>query len=169
VGNTPARAGTTTLAFSTRTGASWTEYAWFEQNSDFKYQKGWQKKPNPWGLMRYLRQCRGVGPGPVRPLTITNSAPGNGGIVDPLEPRLRSPYPHSGRGAAPGMTSGDGAACAPDAARTAPGKMQDPQLLRAFGISPDAPVRRFPLVRPLKCRRPSRCRSTWIKPCVERV
>ena len=26
------------------------EYAWFGENSDFKYQKVGKKKPNPWGL-----------------------------------------------------------------------------------------------------------------------
>ena len=45
-----ARAGTTTAYFFGDDASKLGEYAWFEQNSDFKYQKVGKKKPNPWGL-----------------------------------------------------------------------------------------------------------------------
>ncbi len=44
------RAGTTTTYFWGEDASKLPEYAWFEQNSDFKYQKVGKKKPNPWGL-----------------------------------------------------------------------------------------------------------------------
>src|SRR6267154_1429535 len=44
------RAGTTTtFSFGNDTNKLG-DYAWFEQNSEFKYQKVGRKKPNPWGL-----------------------------------------------------------------------------------------------------------------------
>src|SRR5438045_4050211 len=44
------RAGTTTAYFFGDNPARLADYAWFEQNSDFKYQKVGKKQPNPWGL-----------------------------------------------------------------------------------------------------------------------
>ena len=44
------RAGTTSTYFFGDDVSKLGEYAWFEQNSDFKYQKVGKKKPNPWGL-----------------------------------------------------------------------------------------------------------------------
>ena len=44
------RAGTTTTYSWGDDPALAKEYAWFEKNSDFKYQKVGRKKPNPWGL-----------------------------------------------------------------------------------------------------------------------
>ena len=43
------RAGTEN-AFSFENADEIEEYAWFENNSNGKYQKVGQKKPNPWGL-----------------------------------------------------------------------------------------------------------------------
>jgi formylglycine-generating enzyme required for sulfatase activity len=45
-----ARAGTTTAYFFGDDKSKLGEYGWFEQNSDFKYQKVGKKKPNPSGL-----------------------------------------------------------------------------------------------------------------------
>src|SRR6266404_1705089 len=45
-----ARAGTTTAYFFGDDPSKLGDYAWFEQNSDFKYQKVGKKKPNPWGV-----------------------------------------------------------------------------------------------------------------------
>jgi formylglycine-generating enzyme required for sulfatase activity len=44
------RAGTTTTYFFGDDPAQLKDYAWFADNSDFKYQKVGKKKPNPWGL-----------------------------------------------------------------------------------------------------------------------
>ncbi len=44
------RAGTTTAYHFGDDPSKLDEYAWYEENSDEKYQKVGQKKPNPWGL-----------------------------------------------------------------------------------------------------------------------
>src|SRR5437899_339736 len=44
------RAGTTTTYFFGSDTNQLKDYAWYEDNSDFKYQKVGKKKPNPWGL-----------------------------------------------------------------------------------------------------------------------
>jgi formylglycine-generating enzyme required for sulfatase activity len=44
------RAGTTTAYSFGDDQSKLPQYAWFEDNSDVKYQKGGRKKPNPWGL-----------------------------------------------------------------------------------------------------------------------
>src|ERR1041384_7869345 len=44
------RAGTTTRYSFGDDEKRLGDYAWFEKNSDFKYQKVGRKKPNPWGL-----------------------------------------------------------------------------------------------------------------------
>src|SRR5687768_13355489 len=44
------RAGTTTVYSFGDDPAALGDYAWYSDNSDFKYQKVGTKKPNPWGL-----------------------------------------------------------------------------------------------------------------------
>ncbi|HTG45477.1 MAG TPA: formylglycine-generating enzyme family protein [Verrucomicrobiae bacterium] len=44
------RAGTTTRYSFGDDEKQLSEYAWFENNSDYKYQRVMRKKPNPWGL-----------------------------------------------------------------------------------------------------------------------
>jgi formylglycine-generating enzyme required for sulfatase activity len=44
------RAGTTTKFSFGDDATKLTNFAWFEKNSDFKYQKVGTKLPNPWGL-----------------------------------------------------------------------------------------------------------------------
>src|SRR5262249_56734969 len=44
------RAGTTTAYYFGDETNKLADYAWHEQNSDFKYQKVAKKKPNAWGL-----------------------------------------------------------------------------------------------------------------------
>src|SRR5216684_4351175 len=44
------RAGATTAYSFGDDPAKLGDYAWYEKNSDFKYQKVGRKKPNPWGL-----------------------------------------------------------------------------------------------------------------------
>ena len=48
------RAGTTTAYFFGDDPAKLKEYAWYNANSNKKYQKTGQKKPNPWGLYDML-------------------------------------------------------------------------------------------------------------------
>ena len=59
------RAGTTTAYSFGDDPAKLAEYAWYSENSDEKYQKVGTKKPNPWGLLRYARQCHGMDGRPV--------------------------------------------------------------------------------------------------------
>ena len=44
------RAGTTTAYSFGDDVSALKDYGWYEDNSDFKYQKVGKKKPNPWGL-----------------------------------------------------------------------------------------------------------------------
>ena len=61
------RAGTTTAYFFGDDPAQLGDYAWFADNSDFKYQKVGKKKPNPWGLYDIIGNVDRMDAGPIRP------------------------------------------------------------------------------------------------------
>ena len=142
-----ARAGTTTTYFFGDDSSKIGEYAWYEQNSDFKYQKVGKKKPNPWGLQDiygnvvewvldqydpdFYKQCSAAGTS-----------------VDPWNKATKA-YPHSVRG---GSWDDQVAMCRSAARRGSDRswKMQDPQLPKSVWFHSDAQWVGFRVVRPLK-------------------
>jgi len=153
-----ARAGTTTAYFFGDDASKLGEYGWFEQNSDFKYQKVGKKKPNPWGLYDvcgnvvewcldqydpdYYKQCAA-----------------NGEIVDPWN-RATKPYPHSARG---GSWDDEAVKCRSAARRGSDRswKMQDPQLPKSVWYFSDAQWVGFRVVRPLKVPPSDQMQKYW--------
>ena len=141
------RAGTTTPYFFGDDKSKLGEYGWFEQNSDFKYQKVGKKKPNPWGLYDicgnvvewvldqynpdYYKQCAG-----------------NGVVVDPWN-KATKPYPHAVRG---GSWDDEATMCRSATRRGSDRswKMQDPQLPKSIWYFSDAQFVGFRIVRPFK-------------------
>jgi formylglycine-generating enzyme required for sulfatase activity len=153
-----ARAGTTTAYFFGDDASKLGDYAWFEQNSDFKYQKVGKKKPNPWGLYDicgnvvewcldqydpdYYKQCAS-----------------NGEIVDPWN-KATKPYPHSARG---GSWDDEAVKCRSAARRGSERswKMQDPQLPKSVWYFSDAQWVGFRIVRPLKVPPADQMQKYW--------
>jgi formylglycine-generating enzyme required for sulfatase activity len=151
------RAGTTTTYFFGDDASKLPDYAWFEQNSDFKYQKVGRKKPNPWGLYDmygnvvewvldqydpdYYQQCSGKE------------------LIDPWD-KATKPYPHSVRG---GSWDDEASMCRSAARRGSDRswKMQDPQLPKSVWYFSDAQWVGFRIVRPLKVPAPEQMQKYW--------
>src|ERR1051325_1801289 len=91
-----ARAGTTTPYFFGNDRKKLGEYAWFEENSEFKYQKVGKKKPNPWGLYDIYGNVMEWVLDQYDPNFYQQCA-GNGVTVEPWN-KATKPYPHSARG-----------------------------------------------------------------------
>jgi formylglycine-generating enzyme required for sulfatase activity len=152
------RAGTTTAYFFGDDKAKLGEYAWFEQNSDFKYQKVGKKKPNPWGLYDICGNVVEWVLDQYDPDFYKQSA-GNGGIVDPWN-KATKPYPHAVRG---GSWDDEAAMCRSAARRGSDRswKMQDPQLPKSVWYFSDAQFVGFRIVRPLKVPPPEQMQKYW--------
>lgn len=151
------RAGTTTAYFFGNDPAMLKDYGWFEQNSDFKYQKVGKKKPNPWGLYdmcgnvvewvldqydpEYYRQC------------------GTQAAIDPWN-KATKPYPHAVRG---GSWDDEEKSLRSAARRGSERawKMQDPQLPKSIWYFSDAQFVGFRLVRPLQVPPPEQLQKYW--------
>ena len=152
------RAGTTTAYCFGDDPSKLPEYGWFEQNSDFKYQKVGKKKPNPWGLYDmcgnvlqwcldqydpdYYKQCNA-----------------NGVVTEPWN-KATKPYPHSVRG---GSWDDEASACRSAARRGSDRswKMQDPQLPKSIWYFSDAQWIGFRIIRPLKVPPPEVMQKYW--------
>jgi formylglycine-generating enzyme required for sulfatase activity len=152
------RAGTTTPLFFGTDAGKIGEYAWFEDNSEFKYQKVGRKKPNPWGLYDiygnvtewvldkydadYYKMCAK-----------------NGVVTDPWN-KATQPYPHAVRG---GSWDDPAAACRSAVRRGSERnwKMTDPQLPKSFWYFSDAQFVGFRIVRPLKIPPPEELQKYW--------
>ena len=137
------RAGTTTAYSFGDDAAELDQYAWYYDNSDEKYQKVGEKKPNSWGLYDmhgnvmewttdqfvpdYFDRLRGTPANPfVRPQTLYPRSVRGGGWDDGPE-QLRSAFR---RGSDPSW------------------KQQDPQLPKSVWYFTDAPWLGFRVVRP---------------------
>jgi formylglycine-generating enzyme required for sulfatase activity len=153
-----ARAGTTTAYFFGDDKSKLGEYGWFEQNSDFKYQKVGKKKPNPWGLYDIC--------GNVVEWVLDQYDPdfykqcaSNGGTVDPWN-KATKPYPISVRG---GSWDDEATMCRSAARRGSDRswKMQDPQLPKSIWYFSDAQFVGFRIVRPLKVPPPEQMQKYW--------
>jgi formylglycine-generating enzyme required for sulfatase activity len=141
------RAGTTTPYFFGDDASKLPEYAWFERNSDFKYQKVGRKKPNPWGLYdiagNVVEWCLdGFDP------NYYAKCAKEGVVLAPWN-KATQPYPHSVRG---GNWDDMAEACRSAARRGSERawKAQDPQLPKSIWWLSDAQWVGFRLVRPLK-------------------
>jgi len=153
-----ARAGTTTSRFFGDDESKLPEYAWYEQNSDFKYQKVGKKKPSPWGLYDIY--------GNVVEWMLDQYDPeyykqlsGKGEIVDPWN-RATKPYPHAVRG---GSWDDEAIRCRSAARRGSDRswKMQDPQLPKSIWYFSDAQWVGFRIVRPLKVPPSDEMQKCW--------
>jgi formylglycine-generating enzyme required for sulfatase activity len=152
------RAGTTTAYFFGDDASALKDYGWYEQNSDFKYQKVGKKKPNPWGLYDmcgnvvewvldqyspdYYQQCA------AEPL-----------CIEPWN-KATKPYPHSVRG---GSWDDEAKMCRSAARRGSDRswKMQDPQLPKSVWYFSDAQWVGFRIVRPLQVPPPEQMQKYW--------
>jgi formylglycine-generating enzyme required for sulfatase activity len=153
-----ARAGTTAAYFFGDDKSKLGEYGWFEQNSDFKYQKVGKKKPNPWGIYDIC--------GNVVEWVLDQYDPdfykqcaGSGDTVDPWN-KATKPYPISVRG---GSWDDEATMCRSAARRGSDRswKMQDPQLPKSIWYFSDAQFVGFRIVRPLKVPPPEQMQKYW--------
>jgi formylglycine-generating enzyme required for sulfatase activity len=139
------RAGTTTAYFFGDDPAQLGQYAWFADNSDFKYQKVGKKKPNPWGLYDIIGNVDQwtldqYDPNYYKQFTETVTEPWNKAV---------KPYPHVVRGG----SWQDDADKLRSACRRGSGpawKKQDPQLPKSIWFLTDAQFVGFRIIRPLK-------------------
>ena len=151
------RAGTTTKYSFGDDESQLGQYAWFEKNSDFKYQKVGRKKPNPWGLYDMH--------GNVAEWTLdgydTNAYQSFTGAVT-ASPFIRGakPYPHVARGGS-WDDVGDKLRSAARRASDKSWKQQDPQLPKSIWYLTDAQFLGFRIVRPLKVPSPEELRQVW--------
>ncbi|MCP5518863.1 MAG: SUMF1/EgtB/PvdO family nonheme iron enzyme [Verrucomicrobiales bacterium] len=149
------RAGTTTPYSFGADASQIGSYAWYEMNSDFKYQKVGKKKPNPWGLYDMH--------GNVWEYCLDQYADSYEVVLGQVESpwnKATKPYPHAVRGG----SYDDLASSLRSAARRGSDptwKMRDPQLPKSIWWFSDAPWVGFRLVRPLEVPGPEKLQQYW--------
>ncbi len=151
------RAGTTTKYSFGDNDRDLGRFAWFEKNSDFKYQKVGRKQPNPWGLYDMH--------GNVAEWTLDGYEPnayeslGSGVVAEPFV-RGTKPYPHVARGGS-WDDSGEKLRSAARLFSDKSWKQQDPQLPKSIWYLTDAQFLGFRVVRPLKVPTPEEAQKAW--------
>jgi formylglycine-generating enzyme required for sulfatase activity len=150
------RAGTTTAYSFGDDPSKLGDHGWFEENSDFKYQKIGKKKPNPWGFYDMH--------GNVMEWCIDgyeeNYDKFAGALVENPWTRASKPYPHVARGGG----WDDAAASLRSGARRPSDrswKMTDPQLPKSTWWLSDAKWVGIRLVRPLQVPVPEQLYKYW--------
>ena len=161
------RAGTTTKYSWGDDEKDAGKYAWFEKNSDFKYQKVGRKLPNPWGLYdmhgnvaewvldgyeanAYEQFANGLATEPFIRGTKAYPHVVRGGSFDII------PEP-GGKGMDPMSQMRSAARCFSDKAW----KQQDPQLPKSMWYLTDAQFLGFRVVRPLKVPEREQMQKLW--------
>jgi formylglycine-generating enzyme required for sulfatase activity len=137
------RAGTTTAYSIGDDPAQLGEYAWFNGNSDDRYQQVGRKKPNPWGLCDMHGNVAEWVQDQLAPY-----APAEDVLVDPVVVPS-APYPHVVRGGSwedlpRALRSAVRRGSHPD------WKMQDPQIPQSIWYHTDATFVGFRVVRPVE-------------------
>jgi formylglycine-generating enzyme required for sulfatase activity len=137
------RAGTTTEYSFGKDVSQLGEYAWFESNSDGKYQKVGTKKPNPWGLYDMH--------GNVMEWTLDQYNPAGYvglGTDNPWNVSTE-PYPQAVRGGS-WIDQPEQLRCGARVGSDPTWKQQDPQLPKSIWYHTDAQGLGFRLVRSIK-------------------
>ncbi|MHB9009434.1 MAG: formylglycine-generating enzyme family protein [Limisphaerales bacterium] len=149
------RAGTTTAYSFGDDAAKLSEFAWFEDNSDFKYQKVGRKKPNAWGFYDLH--------GNVAEWCLDQYEDSYDVVQDLLQDpwnKSTKPYPHVVRGG----SFDDPVNLLRSAARrasTRDWKMRDPQLPKSIWWLTDAQFLGFRVVRPLNVPPVEQLQKYW--------
>jgi formylglycine-generating enzyme required for sulfatase activity len=138
------RAGTKTAYSFGDEANSIDEYAWYYDNSDDRYHRVGQKKPNPWGLHDMHGNVAEWVLDEYRPYVFSASSP----LRDPLVIPTKI-YPRVVRGGS-WVDDAEDLRCAARQASSEEWKEQDPQLPQSIWYHTDADFVGFRVVRPLQ-------------------
>ena len=134
------------------------EYAWYEENSDGKYHKVGQKKPNPWGLHDMHGNVSEWTLDQYNP-TVYNRA--DTLVTNPLEIATKL-YPRVARGGS-FMDKSYRLRSSARFASNKKWKKQDPQIPRSIWWHTDAQFLGFRVIRPYKTPSLEEQKKYWIK------